>query len=154
MESSDLNVVKVLNWFWCTIKAEKNCPVKRTFLISNTFQAFAPTVASFWNAVSLNLCTKFHTSFKTQFKYNLLDKTFAIQLSQTAWSLSLPEYQAGCRKRSTYWLRAQLGALRWDKRYQNQRKIADLNLDLTQHHLFEDYGITYFWLFMDSQTLG
>lgn len=40
------------------------------------------------------------------------------------------------------------------QRYQSQRKIADLNLDLTQHHLFEDYGITYFaaclWIPKDS----
>ena len=38
--------------------------------------------------------------------------------------------------------------------YQSQRKIADLNLDLSQHYLFEDYGITYFaaclWILKDS----
>lgn len=37
---------------------------------------------------------------------------------------------------------------------QSQRKTADLKFDLTQHHLFEDYGLTDFCrLLMDSQRL-
>lgn len=112
---------------------------------SYTFHAFAPTAASFWNAISLHLC-RFHTSFKTQLKYDVLYKKFPVLLSiKQPCSLLLLQVLGRIKEDSDANVRGDVRCAVMGQSHQKEEKLLICGLILRS---------TIYWTNMKSQTFA